>query len=134
MKKVTVFVATAFAAIISMGIATAPSMAKSALLQRLDTDKDGTLDASEIEQAAAAVFDRLEKDGDGTVDRKELGARLGKKDFAQGDPDKDGTLSRDEFLALVQKLFKEADVDNEGTLDARELRSKAGRALARIVD
>jgi hypothetical protein len=102
-------------------------------IKTFDTDNDGTLDLAEVNKAAEATFDKLEKDKDTTLDRKEIGARIGKKEFAAADPDDDKTLTKAEYLAVVASLFKEADKDNEGTLDAKELKSKPGRALLRLL-
>src|SRR5882724_544774 len=98
-----------------------------------DSDNDGTVDLAEAKKAASALFDRLDRDKDGTLDRRELRGRLNPTEFAAADPDKDGTLTKDEYLAVVERRFKAADPDNDGTLDAKELRSKAGRALARLL-
>jgi Ca2+-binding EF-hand superfamily protein len=99
----------------------------------LDTDNDGTVDLAEAKKAAGAVFDRLEKDRDGTLDRKELRGRLSAKELKAADPDNDGTLTKDEYLAVVEQRFKAADPDNDGTLSAAELKSKAGRSLMRLL-
>jgi Ca2+-binding EF-hand superfamily protein len=101
--------------------------------QRLDPDKDGTIDLSEAKNAASKLFDRLDRDHDGTLDKRELRGRLSAKDFAAADPDNDGTLDKNEFLAIVEKRFKAADPDNEGTIDAKELKSAAGRSLTRLL-
>jgi Ca2+-binding EF-hand superfamily protein len=99
----------------------------------LDPDNDGTIDLSEANKAASALFDKLEKDKDGTLTVKELQGRLSKKDFAAGDPDKDKTLTKEEYLAIVAARFKAADPDGEGTVDCPEAKSKAGRALMRLL-
>jgi Ca2+-binding EF-hand superfamily protein len=104
-----------------------------AALTALDKDNDGTLDLSEVKDAAASVFGQLDKDSDATLDRKEIGGRVGKKEFKEADPDNDGTLTKDEYLGLVEKLFNAADADKDGTLTAKELKSKAGRALLRLI-
>jgi hypothetical protein len=126
--------AIALGALALAGLAAAPlALAKSAApLAALDTDKDGTVDATEINRAAEALFDRLDKDRDGTLDIKELQGRLSKKDFKAADPDNDGTLTRDEFLNAAGNLFKSADPDKEGRLDARQLASGPGKALLRL--
>ena len=98
-----------------------------------DTDNDGTVDLAEAKKAASALFDRLDRDKDGTLDRRELRGRLNPKELADADADKDGTLTEDEYLAVVEQRFKAADPDNDGTLDAKESRSRAGRALVRLL-
>jgi Ca2+-binding EF-hand superfamily protein len=120
-------------AMLSIGLSTTKSFAKSSQIAALDKDHDGTLDLAEVKDAASALFDKLEKDKDGTLDAKEVGRRIGKKEFKEADPDNDGTLSKDEYLALVEKLFNAADADKDRTLDAKELRSKPGRALLRLI-
>jgi EF hand len=95
-------------------------------IKTLDTDSDGTVDLAEAKKAASALFDRLERDKDGTLDKHELAGRLSAKELAVADPDHDGTLSKDEYLAIVEQRFNAADSDNDGTLDAKELHSSAG--------
>jgi Ca2+-binding EF-hand superfamily protein len=99
----------------------------------LDPDNDGTVDLAEAKAAASKVFDKLERDKDGTLDKRELAKRLSAKELAAADPDHDGTLTKDEYLALVEQRFKAANPDNDGTLDAKELDSPAGRALVRLL-
>lgn len=114
-------------------VSIAPAQAAQSPIKTFDTDNDDTLDLNEVNKAATAVFDRLEKDKDATLDRKEVGSRIPKKEFVAADPDNDATLTKDEYLAHVQKLFQQANPDNDGTLDAKELRSKSGRALLRLM-
>jgi Ca2+-binding EF-hand superfamily protein len=109
-----------------------PAFAASAL-DRLDSDKDGTVDLAEAKTAAIALFDKLDVDHDGTLDRKELGSRISADDWKMADPDNDKTISKDEYLAFVEVAFKRADPDNDGTIDAKELKSPTGRALARLL-
>jgi Ca2+-binding EF-hand superfamily protein len=105
-----------------------------AVLTALDTDKDGTLDWSEVSKAATARFQAANPDNDGTLDAAEasklgIGARL----LHKFDTDKDGTLDQTEYLALVKDRFARADKDHDGTLDAAELSSRAGRSLLRLI-
>jgi Ca2+-binding EF-hand superfamily protein len=102
-------------------------------LQQLDPDNDGTVDLNEARKAGSAMFDRLDRNKGGTLNRRELGGRVTAAEFAAADPDKDGTLTKDEYLTIVDKRFKAADPDNDGTLDDKELRSRAGRALLRLL-
>ena len=44
------------------------------------------------------MFDKLDTDKDGTLNIKELQGRLGRKDFMGADRDNDQTLSKDELL------------------------------------
>ena len=103
------------------------------LIRLLDTDHDGTVDLAEAKAAASATFDRLERDKDGTLDKRELSGRLSAKELAAADPDHDGTLTKDEYLAVVEQRFRAADPDHDGTLDAKELSSGPGRALLRLL-
>jgi EF hand len=124
----------AIGALALIGLAPAPlAIAKPAApLAALDADKSGNVDSTEINKSAEALFDKLDKDKDGTLEPKELQGRLSKKAFKAADADNDGTLTRDEFLSATGNLFKSADPDNDGTLDARELASKQGKALLRL--
>jgi Ca2+-binding EF-hand superfamily protein len=106
---------------------------RSRVMQRLDTDNDGTVDLNEAKRAASALFDRLDRDRDGTLDRRELRGRLSRAEFNAADTNKDGTVSKDEYLKVVERRFRAADRNNDGTLDERELRSRAGRALLRLL-
>jgi hypothetical protein len=113
-----------------------PAFAKSrrmSLIGMLDTDHEGTVDLVEAKAAASALFDKLERDKDGTLDKHELARRLSAKELAAADPDHDGTLTKDEYLAVVAQRFGAADPDHDGTLDAKELESPAGRALLRLL-
>ena len=95
---------------------------------------DGTVDLAEAKKAAGDLFDKLDTDKDGTLDVKELKGRLSRKDFAAADPDKDKTLTKDEYLAVVEQRFKVADGDNDGTVSAAEFRSRSGRALLQLME
>jgi Ca2+-binding EF-hand superfamily protein len=43
------------------------------------------------------MFDRLERDKDGTLDKHELARRLSARELAAADPDHDGTLDAKEL-------------------------------------
>lgn len=104
-----------------------------AALRGLDTDKDGTIDPAEAKQAASALFDKLDKNKDGTLSLRELHGRLSTRDFKAADTDKDGTLSKDEYLALADARFKAADTNGDGTVSCKEAKTRAGRALLRLL-
>jgi Ca2+-binding EF-hand superfamily protein len=117
-------------------VSSAPAYAKkdpAETVKLFDPDKDGTVDLAEAKASAGALFDKLETDKDGTVTAKELQGRLSKADLAAGDPDKDGTLTKDEYLAIVEQRFKAADPDSDGKLDAKEIATPAGKALVRLL-
>jgi len=107
---------------------------RSRVMRLLDTDNDGTVDLNEAKRAASALFDRLDRNRDGTLSRRELGGRLNRAEFNLANPDHDGTLSKDEYLRVVERRFRAADNDSDGTLNERELRSRAGRALLRLLE
>jgi Ca2+-binding EF-hand superfamily protein len=92
------------------------------------------LRVAEAKKAASDLFDRLDADKDGTLDIKELHGRLSRNDFDAADPDKDKTLTKEEYLAAVEKRFKAADADNDGTVSAAEFDTPSGRALVRLLD
>ena len=75
----------------------------------------------------------LDPDKDGTLDAKELNGRLTAAELKAADPDSDGTLDKKEYLAVVAARFKAADPDAEGTIDAKELASPAGASLATLL-
>jgi len=111
----------------------AKSKSPGATLKLLDADNDGSVDLAEAKAAASALFDKLNADKDTTIDTKELQGRLSKKDLAAADPDKDNALTKDEYLALVEARFKAADPDNDGKLDAKELATPAGKDLVKLL-
>src|SRR5260370_27985955 len=83
-------------------------------LKAIDPDNDGTVDLNEAKKAASALFDKLDTDKDGTLTTKELQGRLSSNEFKAADPDKHTTLNNDEYLATVESRFKPADVNGEG--------------------
>jgi Ca2+-binding EF-hand superfamily protein len=103
-------------------------------LLALDTDKDGTLDWSEVKAGASAKFDAIDVNHDGTLDEKDLAAaNVDKAALEKADRDHNGALTKDEYLGLVQEAFKAADRDNDGTVSAGELQAKAGQTLRSLI-
>jgi Ca2+-binding EF-hand superfamily protein len=129
----TCIVSLAVGMLLAAGLPVSAKSRRINLIRLLDTDNDGTVDLAEARKAASALFDRLERDKDGTLDKHELSGRLSAKELAAADPDHDGTLTREEYLAVVDQRFSAADPDHDGTLDAKELNSGAGRALLRLL-
>lgn len=98
-----------------------------------DLDHDGKVSLAEAKSAAAFEFDRLDKDRDGTLDREELGDRVGDADMAAVDGDHDGTLSKAEYLALVQVRFRAVQPDLKAQVAPKQMSSGAGRALRQLL-
>ncbi len=122
------------------------------LMRALDTNRDGRLDRSELEQAAAQ-FEKLDRNNDGSLDRRELfGAgqnrlAVAKKSGAQPkkspkrtkrpqggrpsvekflkrfDKNDDGTISEDEAPKPLKRRFSKVDANSDGELDAAELKA-----------
>jgi Ca2+-binding EF-hand superfamily protein len=79
------------------------------------------------------MFDKLDTNKDGTLDRKELRGRISRKEFDAADTDHEGTLSKEEYLNAVEARFKAADADHSGTLTHYEFHTPKGRALTRLL-
>jgi len=129
----SVLYALAVGALVGSNSAVLAQRRRASPMKLLDLDNDGTFDLAEAKKAASALFDKLDKDRDSTLDRRELSGRLTAKELAAADPDRDGTLTKDEYLAVVEQRFRAANPDNDGTIDARELKTKAGRSLLRLL-
>ena len=123
------------------------------LMMALDTDKDGSLSATEIENASKALA-KLDKDGDGTLSHEELrpdfaamareggfpggqpgeGRGMGKemmaRMFEQRDADKDGKLSGDEIPERMKENVSRVDENGDGAIDKSEME----KAMARMAD
>ena len=106
---------------------------ESALMMKIDPDHDGTVTLAEAKTAAAAKFEALDTDKEGTLDASELTGVVGTGTLASADPDHDKTLDKTEFMALVAKMFAAADPDKDGTLTPQELSTEKGRALVSLL-
>jgi len=124
-----------------------------ALLKSLDTNGDGTIEASEVKADKREFFERLLRSGDadrdGKLSSKELASALDTKDDTLGpvikkiepprlnpqyairrfDKNKDGKLEANEVPPAVrgrfEELLKSADKNGDGTLDGREIIASA---------
>ena len=121
------------------------------LMIALDTDKDGTLSASEIENAAKSLL-TLDKDGDGVLSTEEMRPRMPegfaggqgfpggpraaggpgggmagedflKRMFEQRDANKDGKLEGDEIPPQMMPRLDMIDTNQDGAIDAEEMKS-----------
>ena len=106
---------------------------QSLVMSKIDTNNDGSVSLDEANTAAEAKFAKLDTDKEGTLDASELTGIVGPKAMAASNPDKDYTLDKSEYMALVKKTFEAADTDHDGTLTPKELSSEEGRALVSLL-
>ena len=118
--------------LILMSASTEARRSSASILRMLDTNHDGHVDLAEAKSAASMLFDRLDQDKDGTLDAKELHGRLTKKDLTSEGKERT-TLTKAEYLAIVEERFKKADVNNDGKIVLKELDSPAGGALTKLL-
>ncbi len=107
------------------------------LIERLDLNGDGGIDASEVEQARVEAFATMDLNADGFVERSEaedlvdaagLGAgeragRFGRGNrdpFARLDSNDDGMVSRDEYVGQPVRIMN-ADADGDGIVTSAEM-------------
>ena len=83
--------------------------------------------------AAGALFDKLNTDKDNTIDTKELQGRVSKKDLAANDPDKDNALTKEKYLALVAARFKVADPRQRRQARRQGARNAGGEGSCEVV-
>lgn len=94
-----------------------------AMIEKLDENKDGVLQLSELPKRKARFFEGADTDKDGTLSVAELEAhKLAEKGkrFARIDSDNDGFVTEAEAGRRWDKL-KVADADNDGKLTQAEL-------------
>jgi hypothetical protein len=101
------------------------------LLALFDTDRDGTLSAEEIQDAAEALG-KLDRNKDGEITREEMrpptppegkpphGHRPPPPIIAALDADKDGTISAEELEGAPESL-KQLDKNEDGELTPEEI-------------
>ncbi len=106
---------------------------ESAVMKALDPDHDRTVSLDEVKAAANAKFDTLDTDREGTLDASELTGIMSPEQIKALDPDHDGTIDKAEYLKVALAQFKKADRDHDGTLDRAELSSAEGRALVAML-
>lgn len=110
--------------------------ARQNVLQILDANNDGAIDAAELRQGVQTTVQSLflaaDRNGDGQLDPNELNiavveaGRAGiRAAFQAADKDNSGAISRDEFnQAIVQPagvLFRVFDANNDGQITQEEL-------------
>lgn len=129
-------VATLFAGVIALPAAfahAAPSPTNSggqnraqAAFERMDTNKDGFIDRTEMRTARAALFDRLDTNKDGQLTSEEM--RAGRPSRSQRAGNAQRTISRDEFVGRADQSLMRRDTDKDGKLSFAEFSQRKGRS------
>jgi Ca2+-binding EF-hand superfamily protein len=114
------------------------NQAKQNIMNTLDANRDGSLDATELRQAVQtsvqSLFLTADRNGDGQLNPAELNGaavevgRAGvQAAFQTADADKNGAVSREEFdkaiVAPANIVFRVIDANNDGQITNEELRS-----------
>jgi len=119
------------------------------LFRALDTDEDGQLSASEIENASKSII-KLDKNGDGVISAEEMrpdpaqmpmfagpnapgrpgapgaagqtpGPEMMMRMFENRDQDKDGKLTGDEIPPQMRERLTNMDTNGDGAIDKSEI-------------
>ena len=105
-----------------------------AMFRKLDKNKDGKIDATEMPDERRLAT--LGRDGDGFVSRAEMEQAMDQARsekslgfIARFDADRDGKVTRDEFKGPA-KLFDRIDKNGDGVVDATEAEA-AGKKMRR---
>ncbi|GLK54709.1 Ca2+-binding EF-hand superfamily protein [Methylopila capsulata] len=113
---------------------------------KLDKNKDGAVDKTEMEAASARAFDKADTNKDGVIDETEAKAirdrmaerrgdrpaKANRKDrLERADVDKDGKITRDEFAASATPWLMRADSDKDGKVTKAELDEYVGKLQKR---
>jgi hypothetical protein len=122
-RPLSLWAAIALVLIISSHVAIADPLGS------LDTNRNHIVEEAEAQAAGRRLFDRLDKDRDGRLQANELNGRLGAPVMKAADPDADGGLNTQEYASLLTARYKSANENADGTLDSDELASLAGRLL-----
>jgi Ca2+-binding EF-hand superfamily protein len=114
-------------------------------MQRLDVNKDGILQASELQQGVGTQFDAADTNKDGIISEQEraavlgavqatgaakVGAELGDRRavkvdnrYNQADTNKDGQVSKEEYDAYFGARYQTYDRDGDGIISEKEFRT-----------
>ncbi|MCR6500787.1 EF-hand domain-containing protein [Shinella sp. CPCC 101442] len=113
-----------------------------AMIERLDTDKDGKVSLDEFKTNAAATFKTFDADGDGQVTNAEIKARhdafKDARKAVRNASDADKDKAREAFSAAgpfmlpgAGKMFDRADTDKSGKLSEAEVLAAAEKIFER---
>jgi Ca2+-binding EF-hand superfamily protein len=159
MKKFVV--AAALGATVLTGVAHAGQQGTAAprrvgLMAMIDTNKDGVVAREEALAAADLQFARMDQNKDGKIDTSEMrpphrrggdgvgksadgkaapgmhrGGGMGQRMLARVDANKDGAISREEFRTAATTRFERMDANRDGRIDAAEQNTMRDRMKAR---
>ncbi|MDO9417777.1 EF-hand domain-containing protein [Pararhizobium sp.] len=105
------------------------------MFDQADADKNGTLSATEVANAADAVFKRRDKGDDGFLDAADFGGkghgdRHGKREqraermLQRLDLNKDGKISQEELVQKAALTFDQFDTNKDSQVSKDELKAK----------
>ena len=113
-----------------------------AMIERLDTDKNGKVSLDEVKANASAAFKAFDADGNGAISKGEIKARRAAfkearkavRDVAEADKDKAREALRaggPYWLPGAGKMFDRTDTDKSGTLSQAEVLASAEKMFER---
>ncbi len=104
------------------------------MIERMDANKNGTLELSEVPEKMRGFLEKADSDKDGALSADELkahGRQMADQHFAKKDENKDGFWSKDEVGERRWAKLSEADTDKDGKLSKLELETahKEGKLM-----
>ena len=99
------------------------------MMQRADTNGDGSISRAEFIAQSDQRFARLDKNGDGKLTADELagGRGMGGRGMTGADANGDGVITRAEFTAQAEDRFAKLDANHDGQISADEMTAMMGR-------
>ena len=111
-----------------MGFGPPPGPRLEALLEKFDTNKDGKISKTQIDQGLADQFKKYDSDGDGTLSLSEYQALFDDemheamvRSFQALDREGAGKVTLDEFRAPLDRLVQHLDRNGSGVIDLNQL-------------
>lgn len=105
------------------GATTGKASRAQAAFDRMDTNKDGFVDAAEMRAGRVALFERLDKNKDGQLTSDEM--RAGRQGRTAGNTQR--TISRDQFISRSEQSLTRRDTDKDGKLSFAEFSQRKAR-------